>query len=616
MARNGNDGKRRGWALARLIRDVGGNTLVIMAMAMAPMSALAGSAVDMSRLYLAKVRLQQACDAGALAGRKYMTTTALDATAKAQADKFFGFNFPTGWFGTTNVSFDPKATADGQVAATAKATVPMVIMQAFGKGPVELVATCEARLEIPNTDIMFVLDTTGSMACSASDSSSACSTYVGSVTAAKNASGVWGVPEKADARIKALRTAVLDFYDTISTAIPNTSRLRIGFVPYTSNVNVGRLLPAAYLVGGDYHYQSRTFYDKNNGSATVTTTNNVTQSVCDGQAGRSPTVGNTATVTTTSWTAQSGGKSPGTCVRTDQPIKVWFHYANITDVDVSNYVKGLPTQNPTTWVPTLNTWNGCIEERDTVAQATFTTIPAAAYDMDIDLLPTNDTTRWRPTWPDIVFDRNSSVSAVDSATNYDGYNYGGSYDGSVDWKPNAQLGYASCPKAAAKLAIVTRAQVNTFVNGGDFLPHGGTYHDTGMIWGARLLSPTGIFAAENSTAPNGNPIGRHIIFMTDGDMAPNLTIDGLYGVEALDQRVTGGSTSQQKARHNARFNAMCDAARKKNITIWVVAYAQAITPELTACADPGKAFAATSDKELQDRFKAIATQIAELRLSK
>src|SRR3546814_6088284 len=53
-------------------------------------------------------------------------------------------------------------------------------------------------------------------------------------------------------------------------------------------------------------------------------------------------------------------------------------------------------------------------------------------------------------------------------------------------------------------------------------PLGGTYHDVGMVWGARLLSPTGLFTDENATAPNERPISRHIVFMTDGEMAPNV----------------------------------------------------------------------------------------------
>ena len=49
-----------------------GNTLAIMAAAFFPLAGLIGGGVDMSRIYITKTRLQQACDAGALAGRKAM----------------------------------------------------------------------------------------------------------------------------------------------------------------------------------------------------------------------------------------------------------------------------------------------------------------------------------------------------------------------------------------------------------------------------------------------------------------------------------------------------------------------------------------------------------------
>ena len=43
----------------------------------------------------------------------------------------------------------------------------------------------------------------------------------------------------------------------------------------------------------------------------------------------------------------------------------------------------------------------------------------------------------------------------------------------------------------------------------------GTYHDVGMIWGARMISNAGVFADSPDTHAN-MPVARHIIFMTDG----------------------------------------------------------------------------------------------------
>ena len=76
---NGNGGgdaaspaRRKGF-LTRLARDVRGNTLAIVGAALVPLAGMIGSGVDMSRAYMAKTRLQSACDAAALAGRRVMT---------------------------------------------------------------------------------------------------------------------------------------------------------------------------------------------------------------------------------------------------------------------------------------------------------------------------------------------------------------------------------------------------------------------------------------------------------------------------------------------------------------------------------------------------------------
>ena len=96
---------RKGF-LARLRRDERGNTLAIMAAALIPMIGMVGSAVDISRAYLVKTRLQQACDAGVLAARRSMTglLVASDTNAKQQATNFFNINLKNGAYGATVTS--------------------------------------------------------------------------------------------------------------------------------------------------------------------------------------------------------------------------------------------------------------------------------------------------------------------------------------------------------------------------------------------------------------------------------------------------------------------------------------------------------------------------------
>src|SRR3954468_15892290 len=102
------DGRQEGprGFLARRRSNESGNTLAIMAAALIPMIGMVGSAVDISRAYLVKTRLQQACDAGVLAARRAMSgnSIASDTNARSQATNFFNINLKTGAYGATVTS--------------------------------------------------------------------------------------------------------------------------------------------------------------------------------------------------------------------------------------------------------------------------------------------------------------------------------------------------------------------------------------------------------------------------------------------------------------------------------------------------------------------------------
>jgi Flp pilus assembly protein TadG len=667
--------------MARLMVDTTGNAMMIMGIALIPIIGMVGSAFDMGRAYMVKTRLQQACDAGALAGRRNMSTDVLDATSEALAKSFFKNNFPTGTFGTTGILFTPRATTDGQVAATATATVPMTLMRLFKKPAIPLTVQCEAILEVANTDIMFVLDVTGSMNCPTATTNSDCS-----------------LVEDASSKIKALRTAVVSFYTTLNGAISNDARLRFGFVPYSTTVNVGKSLPATYLkTSWGYQSRERRLISTTTGTTTVGTfpASSATTPVWSGYSAwtqvSSTTVSGssacTAPATTFGYSTVTNGlvsngtanSSTGAYVvttptsrvatetsyqktyttsnknckiekrtrtrtetssdsRTDTPNYDWDYKRvmmpeatlsafktssvslNIDDATDAN--KDGPGQ------PASFSWDGCIEERQTSPDATFATIPTAAYDLNIDFKPNSEETRWAPSWKEIIWRRSStSTAAPDPGTLTTNAVSGSSIQRIRDVTSTDRNSY-SCPKAAQKLKVMTEAEVKAYVNAApnavtDFKARGYTYHDVGMIWGARFISPDGIFGDENKEVPTGQkgagkPINRHIIFMTDGQMDTDATAYGLYGLEMLDKRVNASSNSgtNNDSRHNARFGAVCTAAKAKNITIWVVAYASTLSTDLSNCATPGKSFTASNDAQLQQQFQTIANKIAELRLSK
>ena len=633
--------RRGGGFLTRLRRDTAGNTVIIMAVAWIPLTAFAGCAVDGARLYVIKSRLQQACDAGVLAGRKVMTdastsNTTLDATATAQANAFFNNNFKAGWFATRNVTFTPTKTSDAQVSGTATATVPMAIMHYFGMGPQVLSVSCQAKYDIADTDIIFVLDTTGSMACLPSDSDSTCNSYVGSAgttsyTRPTDSAGgnnsmpgyagttAYYVPEKSGSRISALRAAVLSFYDTMKANTDSSTHIRYGFVTYTSTVNAGKAIVSVsptYMVGGagngttDWNYQTRVKTgDTQTGSSSTSTVNSVQSSAaCDGYA-QAITYDSSGNGTGKTVSYNSSTKVCSVTTRTYVPAWTYQQAA----LNVSGFVAGSAVDDPTKVTSATSTWIGCVEERNTTVASSFSTSSLPA-DLDPDLIPSSDATRWRPMWPEVIYARNNySSTAVDTSNGDDNSN-----DPNIGASNYLRAGYVSCGKPVSRLAEMTRAQVSTYVNAPDFRPIGGTYHDTGMIWGTRMIDPDGIFA--NDTAPwaGRQTPNRVIVFLTDGDMAPNQAIYGMYGLEYYDRRVSGGSFTNLKAYHNARFLAECAKAKTSlNIDVWTVTIGPSATSELQSCATKtSQALFSTDGTDLANTFSKIAQQIASLRLER
>lgn len=611
--RNGHDTARRpARSIGALVLDRGGNTLAIMAAALIPLSAMAGSAVDMARMYVVKVRLQQACDAGVLAGRKFMTLdsgTALGDTATARAQAFFDNNFRVGWYGTSAPTprFVPSRTSDNQVTATATITLPMTVMKMFGKPDVVMATTCTARFDIADVDTMFVLDTTGSMTCAANESS--CTMTSQTYTRPNDGTTGYSYVEKSSSKIKAVRAAVLAYYDTLKSSADAATKLRFGFVTYASSVNAGGAIPAAYMVTPEWTYQSRrAIGDANDGNTYTSSGTGFSQSACQAYNNlRNPgsgwdSNGRAIYYYNATWTSRNNG----TCSATTQPLKPLWRYDD-WNADVTGFLAGNAVQDPSKVVTAMTKWSGCIEERVTTPGQTVFDQANLPADLDPDRVPTDNATRWRPMWPESIYQRNNSGSASQDTS---------SDLNAIGSASNQQNGFSICGKPVQRIAPLDRDAVSAYVNAADFRAIGGTYHDVGMIWGTRLLSPTGVFASDTAAWPNRNAPNRNIIFMTDGEMAPNAGIYGMYGLEWNDQRVSGGDFDNLTNYHNARFLAECEAAKARNITVWVVAFGQTINDQLRACAStPDRAFFASDNATLTAQFQSIARRIAMLRLS-
>lgn len=638
---------------SRLRHDTRGNVLLIMGLAVIPMLALIGSGIDVSRAYMAQARLQQACDAASLAGRRAMSNGVVDATVRTEATKFFNFNFPQGSFKTD--TFTPAVTgaANSTVVVTASTTIPTTIMRFFGFSTLPISATCNARQDFVNTDIVLVLDTTGSMLDDV------------------NGNAVNG---GSTSKIAGLRSAVLALYDELAPVQTQLAasglRLRYGVVPYSSSVNVGGLIRT---INPDYlndatKYQSRVADYKTAviigtaGSPTATTetySSAITSAQCTSYGSNSYPSGSGGTPVTTgtapnnqtttsysygSWTKTSGSgtSAKGTCVRNKSVTTTTYvtRYKASSDsawtytqdeFDTSSFkgggsvklatntggtmatsgtynaqeiAKSATNEGATTTLATTTspTWAGCIEERKTIATITSSsgyTIPSGAYDLNIDYIPNSADTRWSPHWPQLIYQRSSTASSSS-------YTY---------YLPDRGTAYIACPSAAVALKTWTRAELATYVNG--LVAVGGTYHDIGMIWGGRLISPGGIFGSTNPSTYGSMPVTRHVIFLTDGAMAPNNDTYTSYGLELLDQRVTGSATAaNQLANHKQRFLMTCNAIKSMNVSIWVIGFAQALDSSLTTCAsNTNQAVTSGSQSDLITKFVEIGKNIGSLRLT-
>jgi Flp pilus assembly protein TadG len=605
-----------------LLHDPTANTIVIAAAALVPLMAMVGGGVDASRYYMAASRLQAACDAGALAARRAMTNDTFTNAHNQIALNFFDHNFNDGLYGSTGRARSYTSNGSGVVTGTASAVMPSTIMRAFGFTNFNISVTCSADINISNTDIMFVLDVTGSMNCP-DNNISGCSNN--------------GNVEASNSLIVGLRNATMNFYDTVKSATSSSAQVRFGAVPYAHSVNVGASLPSTYIASS-HTYQSRLYrnelvYERvewvprltsNFGSTNTdnyrfgngtdwwgnATVNTSERDRCQNTLRSTFRVGNElfeATGNTYVLNAFNGGSSTNRagCSATVRRTFAAYEYRPLTyDVGALRTGGSVTLPTGTNGANVTHSWDGCIEEADTVDSATWSPVPTNAFDLDINLKPTTEAQRWKPTLPLGVYRRVNSSNARDV---------------NVVTTPNEMnrsLEYV-CVAPAFKLRDISRTELQTYVN--NLRARGATYHDIGMIWGARFISPKGIFDIENQNAPNGDPIARHIVFMTDGFLSPNLDVYSPYGMEWWDRRVTSNNpptAAQAAERHEARFQAACRAARNENISVWVVAFGTELTDSLRNCASPGRAYQASNNAELNTAFQEIAQKIAALRLTK
>ncbi|MXO90298.1 Tad domain-containing protein [Pontixanthobacter aquaemixtae] len=621
--------------LTRLAKDPSGNTLALLAAAILPLLGLVGSGIDMGRAYLASSRLQAACDAGVLAARKQLGTEAavtgnIPSDVAAQGQKFFNLNFRSGNYGSENRKFTMTLEEDYAITGNAEVEVPTSIMTVFGFDRVPVSVDCQALLSVRQLDVMMVLDVTGSMRHTNDGDS--------------------------QSRIESLKAVVRNFHAQLESAKSPESEIRYGFVPYATNVNVGHLLENDWVVS-DWTYQSRVVDSTETVSSPSTTYGNwqyvsglrtpwvtineydATFTPSEGDTEGSWSCGNPLPPNT--WTYQDQLVSTETVTNPDGSETVTETYRRTHNgTRYHQYRSGenciVQSSTDTNYIQTYdrvtsdnqyerntyeyrpvsfdvsnwrNDFEGCIEERKTTEITDYTNVDLTQnLDLDLDTVPTpGDTdTQWRPANPGVIYARSFYNSGSGSFTK----------EPVVTTSTFAATGtwwFSDCPARAQKLQPMDAEALDAYLS--TLAPYGATYHDIGMIWGGRLISPTGLYAAEN-TDTDGSDRARHLIFLTDGQTEPFDLAYGAYGIEGLDERRWNPSSALTLAETiEARFSVACAEVKKRNVTVWVIAFGTHLNDAMLQCAGNGQYFEASSAEELNKAFTSIAKSIGDLRIS-
>jgi Flp pilus assembly protein TadG len=188
------------------------NVAVIFALAMMPLMAATGAAVDISRALWVRARLSQALDAAGLAAGS--ATNMSDDDLKALITTFFDADYPTEDLGTPGPL---GITINGNVIdLSATAELDTTLMAILGIDQVDVGVTSEITRESKNLEIAVALDTTGSMA--------------------------------TNNKIQDLQSAASDLIDLVVQDVQTPTYSKMAIVPWSVAVNVGN---SASQVRGD-----------------------------------------------------------------------------------------------------------------------------------------------------------------------------------------------------------------------------------------------------------------------------------------------------------------------------------------------------------------------------
>jgi Flp pilus assembly protein TadG len=193
-------------SLKRLCNDDRGALAAIVGLAIIPLFAAIGLAVDGARGYMLKSKLSYAIDAAGLAGGRAFDTDAREEDIMM----FFEANFPIGYMMSELAEGNPIITFNDEentVTIVASATLPTRFMSVAGIHEMTVSARTVIKRELQGMELVLVMDNTGSM--------------------------------RSGSKMGAMKDAAVDLVEILYGDRETVTNFWVGVVPYAANVNIG-----------------------------------------------------------------------------------------------------------------------------------------------------------------------------------------------------------------------------------------------------------------------------------------------------------------------------------------------------------------------------------------
>jgi Flp pilus assembly protein TadG len=192
--------------LRRFARRRQGNVAITFALAVIPILALVGAAIDFSRAHTMRAQLQAALDATALMVSRNAATQTGSALQASAHDIFVAqFTNPL----ASNLQFSASYSSSGgsTVVVSASAEMPTLFLGVLGFKTITVTGTSTSKWGSTRLRVALVLDVTGSMA--------------------------------DDGKIGALKTATKNLLTQLRAAAPTSGDVYVSIIPFSKDVNVG-----------------------------------------------------------------------------------------------------------------------------------------------------------------------------------------------------------------------------------------------------------------------------------------------------------------------------------------------------------------------------------------